>query len=155
VRAASSLQNAKPGGKAVRYWDSSALVPLIVNEATTVGRQDLLRQDNLVVTWWGSLVECASALNRLHREGNLNSQERDQALDKIRRYAAKWLSIRASKRVQQRALDLLRTHPLRAADALQLAAALAARDNTPAMLEVVCGDGRLSAAAVKEGFIVL
>ena len=106
----------------MRYWDSSALVPLVVNEAATQRRQALLREDSIVVTWWGSLVECASALNR---------------------------------QVQQRAIDLLGSHPLRAADALQLAAALTARDKSPELVQVVCSDGRLSEAAGNEGFAVL
>lgn len=139
----------------MRYWDSSALVPLVVNEADPQRRQTLLRQDSLVVTWWGSLVECASTLNRLHRDGSLNSQERDQALEKLRSYAAKWLPVRPTKQVQQRAIDLLGSHPLRAADALQLAAALTARDKSPELLHVVCSDGRLSDAAGNEGFTVL
>ena len=139
----------------MRYWDSSALVPLVVNEAATQRRQALLLEDSIVVTWWGSLVECASALNRLHREGNLNHQERDYALNKLREYASKWLPVRPNKQVQQRAIDLLGSHPLRAADALQLAAALTARDKSPELVQVVCSDGRLSEAAGNEGFAVL
>lgn len=148
-------QNATPDGETLRYWDSSALVPLVVNEADTQRRQALLLEDSIVVTWWGSLVECASALNRLHREGNLDHQERDHALQKLRSYAAKWLPVRPNKQVQQRAIDLLGLHPLRAADALQLAAALTARDKSPELVQVVCSDGRLSDAAGNEGFTVL
>ena len=50
---------------------------------------------------------------------------------------------------------MLRIHPLHAADALQLAAALAAYDNDPGTMELVCRDKWLSAAATEEGFIVL
>jgi len=49
----------------------------------------------------------------------------------------------------------LGSHPLRAADALQLAAALTARDKSPELVQVVCSDGRLSEAAGNEGFAVL
>ena len=139
----------------MRYWDSSALVPLVVEEAETEQRERLQRQDNRVVTWWGSWVECASALNRLYRDGNLNGQGLTQALDKLRRAAAGWLTVRPSERVRQRALRLLRIHPLRAADALQLAAALAACDDDPSTLALVSSDQRLTEAAVKEGFVVL
>lgn len=52
-------------------------------------------------------------------------------------------------------VNLLSSHPLRAADALQLAAALTARDKTPELLQVVCSDGRLTDAAGTEGFTVL
>ena len=45
--------------------------------------------------------------------------------------------------------------PLRAADALQLAAAFAAAERRPASLEIVTLDDRLANAARKEGFAVL
>jgi hypothetical protein len=50
---------------------------------------------------------------------------------------------------------LLRTHALRAADSLQLAAALVAADHNPATLEIVCLDARLNVAAKREGFTVI
>jgi hypothetical protein len=57
--------------------------------------------------------------------------------------------------VRRTAERLLRTHPLRAADALQLAAALIAADHDPTSLAIVCLDERLRVAARREGFIVL
>ena len=139
----------------MRYWDSSALVPLVVQEAETEQRQRLQRQDSRVVTWWGSWIECASALNRLHRDGGLDAEGLNQALAKLNRAAGDWLRIRPSERVRQRALRLLRVHPLRAADALQLAAALSSCDDNAETLAMVCSDRRLSEAAAKEGFEVL
>jgi hypothetical protein len=53
------------------------------------------------------------------------------------------------------ALRLLRNHPLRAADALQLAAALIASEETPQTLEFICLDDRLALAARREGFTVI
>ena len=139
----------------MRYWDSSALVPLVVQEAETELRQQLQRQDSGVVTWWGSWIECASALNRLHRDGGLDAEGLNQALAKLNRAAAGWWRIRPSERVRQRALRLLRVHPLRAADALQLAAALSACGDDAETLAIVCSDRQLSEAAAKEGFEVL
>ena len=139
----------------MRYWDSAALVPLVVQEAETEPREQLQRQDRHIATWWGSWVECASALNRLHRDGDLDSGGLNQALAKLNRGAAGWVRIRPSERVRQRALRLLRVHPLRAADALQLAAALVACGDAPETLAMVCSDRRLSEAAAKEGFEVL
>ena len=46
-------------------------------------------------------------------------------------------------------------HPLRAADALQLAAAFLAAERRPASLELVTLDDRVAAAARKEGFAVI
>ena len=49
----------------MRYWDASAIVPLVVQEADTAKREAQLRQDGDIVIWWATHVECASALNRL------------------------------------------------------------------------------------------
>ncbi len=114
-----------------------------------------MRQDPYIVTWWGSWIECASALNRLNREGGLEPDELGPALGRLEQLAAAWLEIRPLERVRRRALRLLRTHPLRGADALQLAAALTAADEDPTTLEVVSSDARLSATAQLEGFRVL
>lgn len=138
----------------MRYWDSSALVSLLVDEPGSQSRQETLRQDAGVVTWWGSRVECASALTRLHRENALDDAGFETSLERLRTLAAGWSEVRPLDRVRRRAIRLLRVHPLRAADALQLAAALVAATEEPADLELVCGDARLSAAARQEGFVV-
>jgi len=139
----------------MRYWDSSALVALLVAEPESARRFELLQQDPSVVTWWGSQIECASALNRLHREGALDARQLDQSLDQLRLLAATWLEIRPMQRVRNRAMRLLRVHRLRGADAVQLAAALTASREDPPTLDIVCSDSRLSEAARREGFAVL
>ena len=103
----------------------------------------------------GSWIECASALNRLHRDGDLDADGLNQTLAKLSRAAAGWLRVRPYERVRQRALRVLRIHPLRAAATLQLAAALTTCGDAPETLAMVCSDRRLSKAAVKEGFEVL
>ncbi len=139
----------------MKYWDSSALVALIVEEPASAERRALLRQDHRIVTWWGSWIECASAVNRLHREGGIDGAELGQSLDLLQRLAATWLEVRPLERVRRRALRLLRVHPLRGADALQLAAALTASAEEPAGLAIVSSDARLSTAAQLEGFLVV
>ena len=115
----------------------------------------LLATDGHIVTWWGSWVECASALNRRHREGGLDGEALQESLHELTKFASGWLHIRSSSNMRQHALRLLRMHPLRAADAMQLAAALTAARGYPATLEVVSSDDRLSQAAQIEGFSVL
>ncbi len=139
----------------MKYWDSSALAALIVEESTSAERRALLRQDHRIVTWWGSWIECASAVNRLHREGGIDGTELGQSLELLQRLASTWLEVRPLERVRRRALRLLRVHPLRGADALQLAAALTASEEEPASLAIVSSDARLSAAAQLEGFLVV
>lgn len=139
----------------MKYWDSSALVSLLVEEKDSARRKELLRQDPSVVTWWASQVECASALNRLHRESTIDAAGLGQSLGQLRGLAASWMEIRPMQRVRNRALRLLRLHPLRSADALQLAAALVASREDPPSLDFVSSDIRLSQAATREGFAVL
>ena len=139
----------------MRYWDSSALVVLLVAEAESARRFELLQEDPSVVTWWGSQIECASALNRLYRDRALDARQLDQSLGQLRLLAATWLEIRPMQRVRNRAIRLLRVHRLRGADAVQLAAALTASREDPPTLDMVCSDSRLSEAARQEGFAVL
>ena len=139
----------------MKYWDSSALVSLLVDEAASDDRRSILRRDHGIVTWWGSWIECASALNRLRREGNLDGGDLDRSLARLQELAGGWMEVRPLERVRRRAVRLLRVHPLRGADALQLAAALTASDEDPSELDVVGNDARLADAARQEGFRVL
>ncbi len=138
----------------MKYWDSSALVALLVEEPQSAERRATIREDPVVVTWWGSRIECASALNRLERERRFEGDGFDRSMDQLGLLAASWIEIEPLGQVRKRAMRLLRLHPLRAADALQLAAALAAADEDPQQLDLVCSDDRLSRAAHREGFIV-
>lgn len=107
------------------------------------------------MTWWGSRIECASALNRLERDGRFEGDGLDRSLDQLELLAESWIEIEPLEQVRKRAIRLLRLHPLRAADALQLAAALTATGEDPQRLDLVSSDDRLSAAARREGFRVL
>ena len=139
----------------MRYWDSSSLVPLIVDESGSSLRRQQLIEDEEVVTWWGSRVECASALNRLARDGALGAENFAVALRRLEALANGWAEVQPQEQVRRRAMRLLSVHSLRAADAFQLAAALIASREEPGTVPMVCGDGRLSKAAQSEGFEVL
>jgi hypothetical protein len=67
----------------------------------------------------------------------------------------RWEEVGAVELVRSRALRLLGTHPIRAGDALQLAAALIACEERPESIPFVCVDDRLRDAARREGFSVL
>lgn len=137
----------------MRYWDASALVPLCVAEASTAAVRRLVRGG--IVTWAVSAVEIAVAIERRAREGALTEAERATAQAALRELAAAWTEISAIGAVRERALRLVATHPLRAADAMQLGAALVAVSDRTAGHEFVCGDRRLRDAAAREGFRVL
>jgi len=139
----------------VRFWDASAIVPLLVAEVSTRRLQALAAKDSAMLVWWGSEVECVSALARLERDGALRPQAITLALKRLRQLAAGWHEVDPSDAIREAATRLVRVHPLRAADALQLAAAFLAAERRPASLEIVTLDDRLGAAARKEGFAVI
>jgi len=137
----------------VIFWDSSAVVPLLVDEPPRDALLDLLRRDSAMLVWWGTLVECASAIARREREGALGAAS--QMLERLRTMAGEWNEVLATDTVRSAAQRMLRVHPLRAADSLQLAAAFVAAEHDPPSLEFVSLDDRLVEAASREGFRVL
>jgi len=120
----------------VRFWDASAIVPLLVTEVSTRRVQALAIKDPGMLVWWGSEVECVSALARLERDGALSPSALGLALSRLRQLADAWHQIDPNDAVREAAIRFLRVHPLRAADALQLAAAYLAAERRPSSLEV-------------------
>ena len=139
----------------MKFWDASAIVPLLIKEDATVRLQKLALADAAMLVWWGTEVECASAISRLEREGALDETAAIEAFDRLRRLSAAWHEVEPGDPVREAAVRFLRVHPLRAADALQLAAAFIAAERRPPSLEVVTLDDRLAAAARKEGFVLM
>jgi predicted nucleic acid-binding protein len=138
----------------VRFWDSSAIVGLLVEEAHSPALFAAYEHDPEVLVWWATEVECTSALARLERGGILSGVGLGEALDRLAALARSWREIQPISQVRETAIRLLRVHPLRAADALQLAAAIAAAEGRPASLGFVTLDDRLGLAADREGFVV-
>ena len=139
----------------MRFWDSSAIVPLLVYETATTAIERLISADPLMLVWWASGVECASALSRLEREDVLDQSGATDAFDRLKRLSERWHVIDPNDGVREAAIRFLRVHPLRASDALQLAAAFVASDRRPSSLEVITLDDRLALAGRKEGFAVI
>ena len=139
----------------MRFWDSSAIVPLVVNDAATPGVSALFRQDPGQIVWCLTEVEVHSALARRDRDGGLEKENGTIARKSLVELARSWEEVVVLDAVRSRAIRLLRAHPLRAADALQLAAALVVSEERPEGLPFVSLDDRLSDAARKEGFPVL
>jgi predicted nucleic acid-binding protein len=139
----------------VRFWDASAIIPFLIDEPTRAPLLKLLEEDPEILAWWGTTVEIASELARREREKLLTAEEVEAGLATAHQLADGWHEIVPSTSVRRTAERLLRTHPLRAADSLQLAAALVAADHDPTTLELVCLDTRLANAARREGFIVI
>lgn len=138
----------------MRFWDSSAIVPLLVSEDATERVRAAYAADPQIMVWWGTRVECASALSRREREGVLDAAATIEALQLLDDFSQEWFEIAPADAVRTVARRLLRVHPLRAADALQLAAAIVAAEHEPSSLELVGLDDRLNDAARREGFRV-
>jgi uncharacterized protein len=130
-------------------------VPLLISEPLTRRLQVLLERDAGMFVWWGSRVECMSALTRRERDGTADEQIMTRALHRLHEFEDQWQEIDPSDSLRDTAIRFLRVHPLRAADALQLAAAFSAAEQRPSSLTVVTLDERLQTAARKEGFDVM
>jgi predicted nucleic acid-binding protein len=136
----------------MKFWDASAIVPLLMAETSTKAMQKIAEKDHAMLVWWATEVECASAITRLERDGALDDVASAQAFDRLKQFANGWHEVDAGDAVREAAIRFLRVHPLRAADALQLAAAFIAAERRPSTLDVVTLDDRLATAARKEGF---
>jgi predicted nucleic acid-binding protein len=112
-------------------------------------------QDADVIVWWATEVECISALARLEREGSLDDRSMVDGTERLDALSQSWQEVQPIEPLRQTAERLLRVHALRAADALQLAAALVAAEDRPASLQFVTLDEQLAHAAQREGFKVV
>ena len=136
----------------MKFWDSSAVVPLLVPEVMSVSMQKLYASDPVVIAWWTTEIECTSAITRRQRIGQLREDVVSEAVARLNALRAGWHEVEPSEEVRESAKRLLRVHDLRSADALQLAAAVFAAEARPSTLEFVSLDDRLLAAARREGF---
>jgi hypothetical protein len=127
-------------------------VPLLVEERRRSVLLAILERDSTMFVWWGSPLECASAIARRERDGDLDAQGAVAALERLRSIAGAWNEVAATELLRTTAIRLLRVHPLRSTDALQLAAAVLAADGRPSELPFLCLDDRLNDAASREGF---
>jgi len=139
----------------VRFWDSSAVVPLCVAEPHSANARSLLEGDPAVAVWWATRTECLSALTRRMREGGLAPAGYRAARRVLAALAETWVELLPSEAVRATAERLLAVHALRAADAFQLGAALAWCGGQPSRHGIVTLDTRLRDAASREGFDAL
>jgi predicted nucleic acid-binding protein len=137
------------------FWDTSAIIPLCCRQTISMAARQVMRSHGAQIVWWGTHIEAVSAIYRLAREGGLKLNEPPMAIRALEVLRRSWHEISPSDEVLQTAERLLRTHPLRADDALQLAAALTWCGNYARRRTFICADARLSAAADEEGFNVI
>jgi hypothetical protein len=139
----------------VRFWDSSALVPLVVRQPLSRAVERWIADDASVVAWTLTPVELVSALRRLRREGALAERAAREAEAVANDLVSRAHLVSDVERVKGIAVRLLRVHTMRAADALQLGAALMWSDGHPDTAILHTFDRRLAEAASREGFRVI
>ena len=138
----------------MKFWDSSAVVPLLVPEAASSPLQKLYERDPIMITWWATEIECTSAIARRQRLGGLAEDVLAEGFLRLSALKAGWHEVEPGEEIRESAKRLLRVHDLRSADALQLAAAFFVAEARPATLDFVSLDDRLLLAARREGFSV-
>jgi hypothetical protein len=138
----------------VKFWDSSAILPLLLDERTSASVAAVYEDDERQIVWCLTEVEAVSALARRERQGG-KPVDVERARTTLKILSERWEEVTSVESVRTRAIRLLGTHGLRAADALQLAAALVFCDERTESLPFVCLDDRLAEAARKEMFPVL
>ena len=139
----------------MKFWDSSAIMPLIVNEPSSMRMSKLLTADPFIAAWWGTTIECRSAIARLRRQGIFSSADETSAINLLKLFSDGWTEILPGDVLRETAYRLLSAHPLRAADAMQLSAAMIWAGDNSGKNDFICLDERLREAAYKEGFKVL
>jgi predicted nucleic acid-binding protein len=148
----------------VIFWDTSAVVPLLLDEPATRSVRELLESDGAMLVWWGTSVECLSAIARRERDADLARSPSQPRLPRQPRQTSRrarqalldlagaWSEILPSEEVREHAGRLFLRHHLRAADAFQLGAALTWTRGRPRRHLLATLDDRLAAAALGEGF---
>jgi predicted nucleic acid-binding protein len=139
----------------VRFWDTSALVPLVFPERETPRVERWLREDPGVVVWALTRVELLSALARRRREDPAAASRLHAARREVIAAWDRWSEVTEIDTVRRHAERLVETHPLRAADALQVGAALVVAADRPESLHFVTLDRTQALAAEREGLRVL
>jgi hypothetical protein len=139
----------------MRFWDVSAILPLVSREPLSEEMGRLLEVDAGMVVWWATRVECVSAISRRAREGALGAQGEASARGLLDDLSESWTEVRPTARLRALAEKALTVHPLRAAGAFQLASALIWCASQPRGCPFVCLDERLRTAASRWGFVLL
>ena len=139
----------------MKFWDTSALIPVLVAELQTARATRLLLNDPDVIVWTLTRVELLSALARRRRSDRAAAAWLRRARQEVLEMWPRWVEVTALETVRRHAERIVESHALRAADAMQIAAALVARAEGSDDLAFVTFDLQQAAAAEREGLRVL
>lgn len=130
-------------------------MPLMLDESATAVADALLREGGEIAVWWGTWTECAIAISRTRRDGRTDAEGESNARSILDLLTETWFEIEPSLELRLLASLVSRDYPLKAADALQLAAALRWCEGDTEGSSFVYLDDQLRRAASEEGFDVL
>ena len=136
------------------FWDSSALVPLCTSEPRSISAGRLWKTFSPRVVWWETSVEICSALARIERENIISLQQRLNAEKRLEILENIWIEIQPNSRIKELARTFPAQHKMKAADSLQLAAALVWCKELPKGKDFVSGDVKLLEVAENVGFTI-
>jgi uncharacterized protein len=136
------------------FFDSSAIIPVLLQQASSTQARQLLRKYQKPVLAWTTPIEVQSALSRLSREGYLNDKGYRAAIDRFASIEDNKLEVLPTAKLRELAKEILQHYDLRAADAIQLASALLWCNEKPKDKPFISFDARLADAAAKAGFAV-
>lgn len=135
----------------IAYFDTSALVPLFINEPSTDRCTRLWNEASRIVSVRLLYPEARASLARAERMGRVTRAQLAEAIVDLDALIAEIDHIEVTADLAQSAGELAHTHGLRGYDAVHLAAASTVADTD---LIVVTGDADLAAAAMALGFAV-
>lgn len=136
------------------FWDSSALVPLCANEPRSRLAGRLWKQFTEKFVWWETSIEISSALARLERENKISLRQRLKSEKRLKILEKVWTEIQPENRIKELARTFPSKYELKAADSIQLAAALVWCKEQPKGKNFVSGDEKLTKAAGSVGFTI-
>ncbi len=139
----------------MKFWDTSAIIPLCVHEPNSTIVRELLTADTCLIVWWGTRIECSSALAQQTKTEDLTAAGEHAARRVLNVLAQVWAEIQPHEALRRRAERLLAVHALATTDALQLAAALQWCQGATDNRGFVSFNNSLRQAAHREGFTVL
>ena len=140
------------------FLDSTAFIQLFVQEAGTDAIIRLMEttEDNRKLISAGTPLEVYAALKRRERAGDIAPEDSEAARNILRVEAARMVQQPLNPAVLEAARQLLDRHELRSAEALQLGAAVVAREMFQGMeIIFISTDLRLLEAARAERFETL
>jgi len=136
------------------FWESSALVLLCANEPRSILAGRLWKTFPAKFVWWETSIEICSALARIERENKISLQQRIKAEQRLEMLEKVWTEIQPNIRIKELAKTFPAKHGLKAADSLQLAAALLWCKELPKNKDFVSGDVKLLEVAENVGFTI-